>query len=1580
MADILTALEAMATERRPDDGLLSSLLPAYYSELPDEDADDRRRDDLYAAAAAHLHLGRRRQPGEHLVQILSPDLERDGWHSPRSVLMFVTDDIPFLVDTVRLVLDRHDLGIHLLVHPTLRVARDAAGVITSVRPAGRNHEDVAEVEPGDASVVVEAWTQIELDRCPAPVADVVEEAVLTAIGEVHQVVDDFPEMQARLLGVADSDPLLVWLGVENLVLLGAATYEREGDVLRLADGSGLGQLRPGGRFDAALIDPPTQPGDARVVIARTDAAATIHRDARMLCVSVRPPGSGLEYRFVGLLGSAAYRESVFAIPVLAERATEVLELSGAPLHSHTGRAIKNVVETLPRDLVFELDAHTLAQLVIDIVGLQERRIVRAFDVAEPVGPWTTVLVYVPRSRFTAMLPDAVAALVADHYGGEVRDPETLIGTSSLARLSMSVRATRSVDLERLRKAIDRISETWDELAYRAVIDALGPVEGRRIFDLVASSTTAEYRARTRPLDAVADFRQVAALVGSLDDPALRSQRRIATSFGRAVDAEGDDWRFRVYFRGTGATLAELVPILGQLGLQAVEEHPVTFLVKGEPVSLYEIGVRTGREHIDELQRMELRRAFVGLVLGTIERDELNHLVLDGSLEIRQVGVLRLYHRYLRQVGFRFSSSYIAHTLVRQSDIARLLVELFDARFDPARGTDVASRASAVDEVRATLLERLDDVPSLDEDRICRAFLALIDATDRTNAFQARWQVGDEIAVKLRPSDISFLPEPRPQFEIFVCSPNVEGVHLRGGRIARGGLRWSDRAEDFRTEVLGLMKAQMVKNAVIVPVGAKGGFVVKGGSADPADRDAVRDEGIDRYRRFVRALLDVTDNVVDGVVVPPPDCVIYDEPDPYLVVAADKGTASFSDIANEIAMDHGFWLGDAFASGGSHGYDHKQMGITARGAWESVRRHARVLGLDADLDPITVVGVGDMSGDVFGNGMLLSSNLRLVAAFDHRHIFLDPDPTGPVAHAERRRLFELPRSSWVDYDTSLISAGGGVFSRLLKSIMITDEVRRALHLDAEVTALRPDELISAILCAPVDLLWNGGIGTYVKASSEADDAVGDRANDAVRVDGDMLRCRMVGEGGNLGFTQLGRSEYALAGGLIYTDAIDNSAGVDCSDHEVNIKIALDQLVHEGELTAKQRNALLADMTDDVARLVLENNRAQTLALMIAREQSLPMVNVHARYLDSLEAEGIVDRQLEFLPTDKQIAERQSAGSGLRAPEFAVMIAYTKNADITEVLDTDLPDDPALESELLHYFPAALRERFPDTLRSHRLRREIITTSIVNTMVNLAGISFDHRMTEDTGSTVADVLRAFMAARRIVELDDQWASIEALDRAVPLDTQIGLFLEARRSAERAAGWLLRHRPPAFGIDDVVEQFTDPIAAIAAEFDRVVSGRVAADIEQRRSNYLAAGVPTELAARAARWPWMHPGFDIVELAHEQGCTVERAMSAYWSMFDAFDLYWLWEGIGALPRSDRWQTQARSALRDDLLAVLASLTRSVLVVADGSPANWIANNQRSVGKAIAMHTEIRRAESFDLTTLSVALRQLRNLTMSGR
>ena len=1176
VVESLAQLAAMAAKRRPDDAVLREFLPRYYRELPDEDADDRRLDDAYAAAVTHLALGRRRAPGDVLVRVLSPKSDLDGWRTERSVLMFVTDDIPFLVDTVRMVLDRHGLGIHLLVYPTLSFVRDgdheivrfadddasaadrSQGDADAERDGGGDGEDEGDGEGGAGGGrrrAVEAWVLIELDRCTPEVEHEVEADVSRAIDDVLRVVTDFEQMRDRMRLHANGDPLLQWLGEQHFVLLGAASFDRLLDAdgtptLRLQPGTELGEYRPDARLDASDPTTPSKAGDDERVIARTEAVSTIHRAARMTCISIRPKGDAgtVEHRFIGLLGSGAYRESVFAIPVVGDRAKEVLELAGTSEVSHLGRAVKNVVETLPRDVVFELDSDALAGLVIDIVGLQERRIVRVFEVAEPVGPWSTVFVYIPQARFESGVQDRIRELVENHYGSESRDLRTLLGSSSLARITMTVRSNPHVDLERLGDAVDDVSTTWDERAEAALCDVLGDVAGRSTFALVREAIPSDYRARVDPEASSGDLANIARLLEA--DPG--SPDALATSLGRTVDAPDDQWRFRVFRRGAASTIAELVPLLDHLGLHAIDERPYVFHCPQGPVHLYDIGVRVDAagsfaQRRDDDRQLEVRRAFAGLMDGTVEPDRLNRLIIAADLDRRQVAVLRTYARYLHQAGFPFSRSYVEEAIVRHAGLARTLARLFDARFDPAKDIDAVTRLLLADGFRADALAALDEIPSLDDDRICRAMLTLIDATLRTNAFRRRSDAGgdgefaDEISVKLNPQKIAFLPEPRPMFEIFVCSPLVEGVHLRGGRVARGGLRWSDRPEDFRTEVLGLVKAQMVKNAVIVPVGAKGGFVIKQSTASPADRDAVRAEGVDRYRRFIRSLLDVTDDLDGLTVVRPPDCVVYDEDDPYLVVAADKGTATFSDIANELAADAGFWLGDAFASGGSVGYDHKAMGITARGAWESVRRHARVIGKDVETDELTVVGVGDMSGDVFGNGMLLSTHLKIVAAFDHRHVFLDPDPDPATSHAERKRLFELPRSSWADYDPSLISAGGGVHRRDAKAIDITDQARAALGIGDAVTSLRPDELISAILLAPVDLLWNGGIGTYVKASTESNEAVGDRANDSLRVDAADLRCRIVGEGGNLGLTQLARVEYAVGGGYIYADAIDNSAG-------------------------------------------------------------------------------------------------------------------------------------------------------------------------------------------------------------------------------------------------------------------------------------------------------------------------------------------------------------------------------------------------------------------------------------------------------
>ena len=1024
-------------------------------------------------------------------------------------------------------------------------------------------------------------------------------------------------------------------------------------------------------------------------------------------------------------------------------------------------------------------------------------------------------------------------------------------------------------------------------------------------------------------------------------------------------------------------LSMLVPLVERLGLEVLDERSVSVTrPDGATVWVHDLGVR----HPQVVQlataavRAEAERAFTALWRGDVEADGFNRLVISGGLRCHDVDVLRAYGRYLRQLGVSYSQGYLEDTLVRHAPIARRLVDLFAARLDPALDADRAARAASID---ADVLAALDAVASLDEDRILRSFLAAIRATTRTNAWCATDGV---LAFKLAPTSIPDAPLPRPFAEIWVSSPRVEGVHLRGGRVARGGLRWSDRKEDFRTEVLGLMKAQMVKNAVIVPTGAKGGFVVKRYDALAAtDVEAARAEVVAAYRLFVGALLDLTDNVVRGEVVGPPGVVRHDGEDPYLVVAADKGTATFSDVANEIAVARGFWLGDAFASGGRTGYDHKALAITARGAWESVRRHFRGLGRDADADQLTVVGIGDMSGDVFGNGLLRSRHLKLVAAFDHRHVFLDPDPDPERSYVERQRLFALPRSSWADYDASLISDGGGVYPRSAKSIPISPAVQARLGTTA--TALSPAELIATMLRAPVDLLWNGGIGTYVKATTESNADVGDRSNDALRVDGEQLRCAVVAEGGNLGLTQRGRIEAALAGVLLNTDAVDNSAGVDCSDHEVNLKILLDAGVAAGRLAVGERNELLASVADDVSELVLDDNRGQTLELAIARDRAGERVELHARYLRALEAEGLINRELEFLPNTKTIGERQLQGVGLTTPEFAVLLAYTKTTNIHELLQSDVPDDPYVQSSLAEYFPPPIRRRFGDHLGDHRLRREIVGTALVNEMVNRNGITFDHRLTEETGASVADSARAWVVSRDVFAMRRWWDAIEALPSGVGATVQLGLYQTLRRLVDRGALWILRHRRAAFDLTATVAQLGPGVSAQADRFDELLVGAALREVRAAAQGYIDAGLPPDMARRAASWSRLHTALDVVEVASMRGRSVEDVGAMYWLVFEQLGLGWLWDAVSALPRQTRWQSQARSALRDDLLGALRALTDEVLRVGDryDVPAvlviGWVDADRRAIDRASRVLTDIRTAGTFDVTTLTVAVRQLRNL-----
>jgi glutamate dehydrogenase len=1564
---------------------LESFIRHYYRFVAPEDLLVRAPVDVYGAALSHLDLASQRTPGTALVRVLSPTSEQDGWQSPHTVVEVVTDDMPFLVDTVSSELTRHDLAIHLIIHPVLLVRRDAIGRLLEV------------VDEDGPEVVRESFIHVEINRLPeAAVGERLRNDVRRVLEDVRAAVEDWPRMVARLQQAAAEAPdrpelqaFISWLLEGAFTFLGYREYELAGTpddpALASVPGTGLGILRDAGmaptsiafaKLPAEVRRRATDP--ALLTITKANTRATVHRPAYLDYVGIKrldaagqPVG---ERRFLGLFSHEAYTASVMTVPVVRRKVQRALDNSGFTPGSHDFKALLGVLEDFPRDELFQISDDDLLTISLGILHLQERRQVRLFLRYDDYGRFVSCLMYLPRERYTTANRLKIQRLLMDEFGGTSVDHTAKMSESVLARLHVVVRTptapSREHDVAELERRIEAITRSWNDELADAILETVGEAGAGALQAKYGDAFPEAYKE---------DFPARAAVPDLLRLEKLGEHEGIDLSLYRPVSASPGEYRFKVFRVGPPLSLSQVMPLLQDMGVEVSDERPYTVERPGLPDAwVYDFGLRCGTDLVfDDRQRQAFQDAFAAVWQGKAESDSLNALVLVECLSWRQVVVLRAYAKYLRQVGTTFSESYLAQTLVKNRYVARQLVDLFACRFDPSRrGGD---EQSVVDACQVSL----DDVASLDEDRILRSYLALIRATLRTNYYQpaADGSPKDHLSIKLDPKRVPDLPLPKPAFEIFVYSPRVEGVHLRFGAVARGGLRWSDRREDFRTEVLGLVKAQMVKNAVIVPVGSKGGFVVKR-PTDPTSREAMLAEGIACYTTFIRGLLDVTDNIVDGRVVPPADVVRHDTDDPYLVVAADKGTATFSDIANGVALDHGFWLGDAFASGGSAGYDHKAMGITAKGAWESVKRHFRELGHDTQTEPFTVVGVGDMSGDVFGNGMLLSPQIRLLAAFDHRHVFLDPDPDPASSYAERQRMFALPRSSWADYDASLISAGGGVFNRSAKSIPLSPEVQAALGVPDDV--MTPAELMRAVLLAPADLLWNGGIGTYVKASHESHSEVGDKANDAIRVNGGQLRCRVVGEGGNLGLTQMGRIEYALSGGRVNTDAIDNSAGVDCSDHEVNIKILLGQAVAAGDLTQKQRNELLVEMTDEVSQLVLRDNYEQNIALGNARAQAPEMLPVHRRHLKKLEHEGLLDRAVEFLPDEKELELRATMGAGLTSPEFAVLLAWTKIGLTEEIVASDVPEDAYLSHELERYFPAPLRERFREQMEHHRLRREIISTVLVNKLVNYAGITFAHRMAEEIAAPAPDIVRAHTVASQVFAMPGFWREVEELDNLVPTEVQTKVLLRGRQLVERATRWLLNTRRQPLDIAATVAAFAPGAAIVSEQLPQLLGERAAQSLSDMTARYASAGIPEDLAQRVAGFPAAYSALDVVEVSTASGCPVEEVAPVYFALDGVLELGQMRERIVALPRTDRWQTLARAALRDDLNAAQAALTAHVLASTETGDAEkriaaWTQHNASALSRATQVLDDIVAGEVYDVATLSVALRQIRGLTQTS-
>ena len=1671
-------------------GDVVSYLRAYYRHVGVEELTAAGPQRIAAVAMEHAAFAADRPQGRALVRVRPG--ESAAFDPARDVIDIVTDDMPFLVDSITMALAARDLAARLVVHPQLRVRRDVSGtlhdVLGLVDGVGPTHD-----------VIAESWTHLELPRLADGKAKEVVADLQRVLGDVRVAVEDFHRMRARAVQLADQlaiwqssgspgelpggpeespggpespaeiAALLRWLADGHFTFLGYREYDLEqgpeGMALRGVPGTGLGLLRhdkPGSSSFAAL--PPEVRARAadpqRLILTKANSRSTVHRPSYLDYIAVKRLNDAGEVvgenRFLGLYTHVAYSETITRIPVLRRKLTEVLAAAGLVADSHDGADLTEILEEYPRDELFQTPVADLVEVTARVLRLRERTHTMLFLRKDIYGRYMSCLVYLPRDRYTTKARLRAIGILRRALNGAQVDYTVMVGESPVARLHIVVRAGRGraladVNPAALELEIAAAIRSWDDDLAEEAVRQLGEERGRALVTMFDQAIPETYRTDVPASAAVSDLVRIMELRDSGGSTAFELWE--SEGFVGGVPVENDShsgagnsggrprvprvprvWRLSIYRTGTPITLTDVLPRLQHMGVEVVDEHPYEFAAE-QLYWIYDFGLRrssTGMvgtvgtvatagtvgaaavpvdagnapvllESVRELAE----GALAALWRGDIEDDGFNALVLSAHLTWRQVVMLRAYAKYLRQAGSAFSQAYIERVLRSNTRVTRLLVRFFESRFDPVRRDGEAERSEAIaEEIRG----ELDDVASLDQDRILRAYRGLIAATVRTNYFRGQRDADEQrgvarrravsgqhqrtgpgeaaarapyLVVKLDAAHVPDLPAPRPMFELFVYSPRFEGVHLRFGSVARGGLRWSDRPDDFRTEILGLAKAQEVKNAVIVPSGAKGGFVCKQ-LPHTADREAYQGELLACYRMFISAMLDVTDNLEGGQVVPPTQVIRHDDDDPYLVVAADKGTATFSDTANEIALSRGFWLGDAFASGGSEGYDHKKMGITARGAWESVRFHFRTLGIDVDADDFTVVGIGDMSGDVFGNGMLLSRHIKIIGAFDHRHVFLDPDPDPQRSFAERQRLFDLPRSSWADYDAALISAGGGVWPRSVKSVPIAVPARAALGLAEDCAALSPDELISALLTAPADLLWNGGVGTYVKATAQTDADAGDRSNDAVRVNASQLRANIVGEGGNLGLTQQARIEYALAGGLVNTDFIDNSAGVDTSDHEVNIKILLDGVVRDGELGPADRDNLLRQMTGEVGALVLEQNYQQNRTLAASRVQATQMLHVYARYIRKLERDGKIRRRLEVLPGEQEVAERRSAGTGLTAPEYSVLLAHTKIMAAQEVRHSGLPDDPYLRRVLTGYFPTPLRERYAGRMTSHRLRREIITTAVANDMVDRAGITFSFRLNEETGASTPEIAAAWLVARAVFDMPGFWAHVEAMDGTVDTTAQIMALLEGRKLTERAVRWLLNFRRPPFDTQATIDFFSAGVLTVATGLPKLLAGRDLSGFEERRDSFVGRGVPEKLADRIAAMVPAYSAFDLVEIARGTGKSVEETAEVYFDLADRLQITRLRDRVTALPRDDRWNTMARNALRDDLYSAHAALARDVLTVTEpASPehrlAAWVQRNDSAVRRATQTLTEIWENDAFTVATLSVAVRAVRTLVATS-
>ena len=1580
-------LKKLLSERlsKTDSEQAVRLAHAYYQQASPSDLTQISMDDCYGALLCLWQFIQFRKPGQALVHIYNPEPEEHHWHSTHSVIEVLTDDMPFLVASLLMELDRQEIQVHNLQHPVIKVQRDEQGKLLSFGKS-RGHKP-------------EALMRIEVDRqSDAAELEKVAAGLQSVIHDVKCAVEDWDKMEKHLdsamswcrnhpMPVGDEElnetlAFLDWLKHDNFLFVGFRYYQPglsdNGNTVYIRNEGGLGTFRDKGSkrsFEEELspyLAARMQEPDL-LVITKSTTRSTIQRPAHLDYIGIKKfdkSGDMIgEWRFFGLFSSAAYNEPLSKVPVIRKKFTLLLEQSDSPADSHRGKALRHVIHAYPRDEMLQANFEQLRDSIMGILECQERRKLRVFLRPDTYDRFVTVLIYVPRDHFNTELRLKMHQILLEEFGGNSIDFNVQLSENPLAQLQFTVHCKNAneldVDIEALEATINEAMLTWQDHLQQALMEALGEAVGSRMARRYSKAFPAAYREEVHPRQAVADIERLEQLSDTLP---------VSTSLYRPV-SDYNLWHFRVIGQGDLLALSDVLPILEKMGVRVHSARPYAVNPRsGNSAWVLDFSMQPrNSQNLDEQwQREQFREVFVRTWRGEMESDGFNALVVNSALAWQQVVLLRALAKYLLQLQVPFSQSYMQQVLNSNPAIVQELVSLFEIRFMPDYLGDRSKAA-------ATCIERinglLEEVANLDEDRILQHFLSVILAMQRTNAYQQDepGKPKSYLSFKLKPEDIPAAPLPRPMFEIFVYSPRVEGVHMRGGKIARGGLRWSDRREDFRTEILGLVKAQMVKNAIIVPHGAKGGFIPKK-LPQNGTREEILAEGIRCYKTFISGLLDITDNLKNNEIIPPPQVVRIDDEDPYLVVAADKGTATFSDIANELSEEYGFWLGDAFASGGSQGYDHKKMGITARGAWESVKRLFKEQGINTQQEDFTVIGIGDMSGDVFGNGMLLSEHIRLVAAFNHLHIFIDPAPDAASSFSERQRLFNLPRSSWDDYDKKLLSKGGGVYSRQAKKIRLSPEAKEALG--AEKATMTPSELIQNILRAPVDLLWNGGIGTYVKASSQNHSEVGDRANDSVRINAGELRVKVVGEGGNLGLTQKARVEYARPGGYINTDAVDNSGGVDSSDHEVNIKILLNQVVAAGDMTTKQRNNLLAKMTDEVATLVLRHNYLQSLRLSLSLHENVGLMNDHRYLIRKLEQEGRLNRTLECLPSDIEMKERIKAGQGLSRPEISVLLSHTKLKLFEALVEARVDSDEFLSRSLQDYFPTPLQKKFPEQISQHPLKTEILATHLTNHVGNRMGSTFIEYLQQETRSSELNCVRAFIAVKEIFSIENVWQQIEGLGYQPEDEIQRKELLRIQQHIEKACIWLLRNHSASLNIQELIDTYKPGADVVANELESLLGENDLKWLLSRIISLQEAGMPEPLAKACAGMRYRYYALFMVGIArsHQQG--MKAIAEIYFSLEDKLLLPWLREQVRQLPESDLWQRKARSSLRDQLDRTLTDNCAGVIAAAEGISeeklCQWLLENEPSIKRWEATVNEIQSASEQNLAMLSVAVQEL--------